>query len=285
MIKIVVDSTAYVPREYLEQHGIAMAPQFTHLDDVQTQEGTPGEFDEYFGRLINTKSFPSTSQPTTESFFECYKKIVESGNEVICITSSSGISGTFNGACAAVKMLDKKYWDMVSVIDSRNMCQLIWVLIKEMVRLIDEGKSRAEVVAAIEDEKQRGRAFFTAKTLEYLKRGGRLSGASAFFGKLLDIKPIIDTKGGVLKPFKKVRGIRKTAETMVENIPADAYNIGTAYVYHRDENLEYLNELLEKKFPGVPKALNMEIGPVIGSHIGPYGFGVLFFDPKQKKEI
>ncbi len=270
MIKIVTDSTAYIEKEYAIANDITIVPLSVNFEGTVENEGFPGEFDDFFERLSTSKDFPTTSQPAVGSFAEVYTKAIEEGNEVIVLTISSKLSGTYNSACAAANLVDA---DKISVIDSETVAANLKVLTEMALSMAKEGHSRADIVKAIDAQKKRTGIRLTVGTLDYLKKGGRLSNTSAFIGSLLNIKPIIALKEGKLEPVDKVRGRKKALEKISEDIPAGITEINIAHIYALDEATE-LKEELSKKYPHVKISIQV-LGPVIGAHLGPKALGVL----------
>lgn len=269
-VKIVTDSTAYIDREYAELNNIAIVPLSVNFEGSVSNEGFPGEFDEFFQRLSVSKSFPTTSQPSVGAFAEVYKKAIDSGQEVVVLTISSKLSGTFNSASAAASLVAA---ERISVIDTETVAANLRVLVELALKLSEEGAERNAIVSAVEAQKKRMGIRLTVGTLEYLKKGGRLSNAGALIGSLLNIKPIIALKEGKLEPVDKVRGRKKALEKIVEDIREDVKEINIAHIYALDEALELKAEL-SKKYPHAKIGIQV-LGPVVGAHLGPKALGVL----------
>lgn len=269
-IKIVTDSTAYIDREFAELNNIAIVPLSVNFEGSVSNEGFPGEFDEFFQRLSVSKDFPTTSQPSVGVFAEVYKKAIDEGQEVVVLTISSKLSGTFNSASAAANLVDP---DKISVIDTETIAANLRVLVELALKLSEEGAPRVVIVSTIEAQKKKMGIRLTVGTLEYLKKGGRLSNAGALIGSLLNIKPIIALKDGKLEPVDKVRGRKKALEKIVEDIQDDVTEINIAHIYALDEALELKAELSEK-YPNAKIGIQV-LGPVVGAHLGPKALGVL----------
>jgi len=269
-IKIVTDSTAYIEKEFAELNDITIVPLSVNFEGSVSNEGYPGEFDEFFERLSTSKDFPTTSQPSVGAFAEVYERAISEGNEVIVLTISSKLSGTYNSANTAAVLVNAS---KISVIDTETVAANLRVLTELALNLSKEGLSRAEIVSSIEAQKKKMGIRLTVGTLEYLKKGGRLSNTSALIGSLLNIKPIIALKDGKLEPVDKVRGRRKALERISDDITEDVKEINIAHIFALDEATE-LKEELAKKYPNAKIGIQV-LGPVVGAHLGPKALGVL----------
>ena len=270
-IKIVTDSTAYIKKEYADRKGIEIVPLTIHFEGDVEKEGYPGEFESFFEKLKESKSFPTTSQPSAGSFAEVFRELVENGNEVIAITISAKLSGTFGSASMAAQMIAP---DKISVIDSRTTAANLKVLVEKLLKMCEETDDRKAVVEAIEKEKKKTGISLTVETLDYLRRGGRLTPSQAFLGNLLKVKPIIALIDGALEPVDKVRGKKKAVSRMIECIPGNAEILSICHILSEDEAKEYM-QVLRKAFPDARITIE-ELGPVIGAHLGPKAIGICY---------
>lgn len=270
-IKIVTDSTAYLSKEYVENNNISVVPLIVNFENKVEKEGFPGEFDEFFERLKNSNDFPKTSQPAVGDFSKVFNKIIADGNEIIAILFSSKLSGTYNSANLASQMIDT---DKITVIDSENAAGNVQTLIKNAVELINKGLNREEIIKQITSQKERMGVRVTVDTLDYLQKGGRLSNAQALIGSLLNIKPIIGLVDGKLIPVDKVRGKKKAVQVITSQIPDDVKSISIMHIMNEDEASK-LKETLQMKYENADIYIN-ELGPVVGSHLGPKAIGICY---------
>ncbi|AFS78205.1 putative DegV domain-containing protein [Gottschalkia acidurici 9a] len=268
-IQIVVDSTSYISSDYIKENNIEVVHLSVELDGKTDKEGLPGTFNEYFNRLQSTKDFPKTSQPPMGEFVEAYKRAFERGDEILAITFSSKLSGTYNSACMAAEMIDS---EKITVIDSETAVGNYRVLIDIAVNLAKKGASREEILEEINNARKNTNINLTVESLEYLKRGGRLSNAQAIIGALLNIKPIIGLIDGELIATDKLRGKKKAIDFMISKIPENVKVISVEYIQNLEE-AEKIKETLQEKFKDAEVNLN-ELGPVIGSHLGPKAIGI-----------
>jgi len=172
-IQIVTDSTAYFTKEEANALDIKVVPLSVHFDGQVDSEGFPGEFEAFYKKLESSDSFPSTSQPSIEAFERVFESALDQGMEVICLVISSDLSGTYNSASAAARLTNPK---KISVIDSRTSVANLKLLTKLAVDMVSKGKTRQEIVSYLERQKKKVSVSLTVDSLEYLKRGGRLTG-------------------------------------------------------------------------------------------------------------
>lgn len=272
-IKIITDSTSYIEKDYAEKENVGIVALNYTMGGESGKEGYPGEFKDFYFKLENSKDFPSTSQPSTGEFLDEFNRAFKEGyDEVIAILVSSKVSGTFNSACLAASILEDK---RVIIIDSLSSSEGLKFLVEEAVEWVKSGKSSEEIEQYINQEKLKIQIYLFADTLEYLNRGGRLSSAGAFIGNLLNIKPIIQVKDGSLSLLDKIRGRNKAMIALIDKIQGHPSKIGICHVL--DEEAAYkMKEILENKFPNAIVSI-CELGPVIGSHLGPKGLGICVY--------
>ncbi len=272
-ITIVTDSTAYIESSYLQEHKIHRVPLYINFEGETTPEGLPGEFDEFYAQLETSHSFPTTSQPSTGDFIKTFEKIFEENpdGEIIALTISSKLSGTYNSACSAAEMTAP---EKISVIDSLSSVANLHHLVKIAGQLIVEGHSREDIVKTLESQKKRAKVYVTVGTLNFLKKGGRLSGSQAALGSMFNIKPIITLEEGILRPIDKVRGKKKALDKMVSMIIERPTHLSICHI-NADDEAQSLKQKLEEKHPELSVGIEI-IGPVIGAHLGPKAIGFCY---------
>ena len=272
-IKIIVDSTGYITREYAEKENITIVPLNYVFGEETGKEQFPGEFNDFYNKLSNTKLFPSTSQPSAGDFLDNFIKSFEEGyDEIIAILLSSKLSGTYNSATLAKNMLEGK---KITIIDSTSAASNLRFLIEDAVEMAKEGKSSGEIEAHINSRKMDMKIYLTTETLEYLSRGGRLSSVQATVGNLLNIKPIIELRDGELQLLEKIRGKNKAIASIIDKVPENVEKIGICHVMDMDSAIKF-KTTLEERFPNALVTID-ELGPVIGAHLGPKGIGICFY--------
>lgn len=272
-IKIITDSTAYINKEYAKKEKITIVQLNYIFGDESGKEPFPGEFDEFYKKLKETKLFPSTSQPSTGEFVSAYRNAFEEGyDEIIVVVLSSKISGTYNSAFLAKNILEDR---KITIIDSLTSASNLRFLVEDAISMVKLGNSAKEIEDHINKKKLNMYIYLTTETLEYLSRGGRLSTIQSKVGNLLNIKPIIELEKGKLELLEKLRGKSKALQAIVNKINPDVERISICHVLNY-EAAEKLKEIIQDKFPEAIITID-ELGPVIGSHLGPGGIGICFF--------
>ncbi|SFQ24507.1 DegV family protein [Salibacterium halotolerans] len=271
---IVTDSTAYLPKEEAEKAGITVLPLHVIFDGQAFQEEAEISTDAFYEKLRTASSMPTTSQPPPGLFIETFEKLAGQYDAVIVITLSSGISGTYQTAAAAggeVEGLD------VYVFDSEISCMPQGYFALEASAMACSGEHPETILERLDEMKQRTRAYFIVDDLNHLHRGGRLNGAQALVGSLLQIKPILHFDNRLIVPFEKVRTEKKAWNRVLQLFDEDA-RLGEpvrATVIHanRPEKAETLRRQLADTYPNVEVDTGW-FGPVIGTHLGEGGLGI-----------
>lgn len=270
-IKIITDSTSYITREFANENNLAVVQlNYTFEEDTKL-EGYPGEFNDFYERLSKSNSFPTTSQPAVGDFLLEYERALMDHDEILVITLSSKLSGTFNSALNARRMVDD---ERVTVIDSLQTAGNLKFLVEEAVHMANNEMNIIDIVKAIENKKKNMGIFLTINNLEYLRKGGRLSSIQSFIGSVLNIKPIIELKDGELNLVEKTRGKKKALNTLLNRVPSQVKKLSISHILNDEEALE-LKGLFEARYKNVSITID-EIGPIIGTHLGPGALGVCF---------
>ncbi len=271
--KIITDSTSYINKEYAEENNITIIPLSYYFGEEMAKEGFPGEFESFFYKLENSNLFPTTSQPSTGDFLDEFKKAFEEGyEEIIAILLSSKLSGTYNSANLAKDILGD---ERISIVDSEQAASNLRFLVEDAINMSKNDKTMEEIVEHLENKKRQMYAYLTVDTLEYLKRGGRLSSLQSAIGSVLNVKPIIQLKDGVLDSLEKVRGKNKALNAIENKVFENVEKISICHILDLDE-AKKLKVNLEKKFPNASITID-ELGPIIGCHLGPGGIGICFY--------
>jgi DegV family protein with EDD domain len=276
-IGIVTDSTAYLEDAYVKEHDIKVVPLKVIMDDVSYREGIDISNDEFYRRLTESDIFPTTSQPSVGEFLDAYKEMAERYDALISIHISAGISGTFESAqSAAAEMGDYP----IEVIDSRYTAIQIMMFIDEMLKGMERGMGLEELKSQAEKNISQSQLMFLVDTLEYLHRGGRIGGAQALMGSMLKIKPILYIDG-TIDALEKVRGSGKAVDRLEELFAEKAGNrrirMGLVHVQASQRMNEVADNLKTKLGERIVSISSCEVGPVVGSHVGPGTVGVGFF--------
>ena len=279
-------STADMPRSFFEEHDIPFACFHFIMDGAEYPDdlGKTIPFDEFYKKIADGAQ-PTTSQVNAEDYEKMWEPYLKDGKEIMHITLSSGISGTINSARVAQETLAERYPDRrVVVIDSLGASSGYGLLVTEACRLRDEGKSLDEAAKWVEDNKLNVHHWFFSTDLTSYLRGGRISKASAVFGTLLKICPLLNMNTlGELTPREKIRTKKKVIRTIVDRMEEHAQNgldySGKCYISESAcmEDAREVADLVEARFPKLDGKVQINsIGTTIGAHTGP-GTIALFF--------
>ena len=276
-VQIIVDSTADFSAAEIEKRQITCVPMTIAFGEEQYTDGIDLTKEEFFVKLMNEKEFPKTSQPSPAKFAECFEAAKENGDDVVAILISSALSGTVQSAILAKDMAEH---DGVYIVDSKSATLGIRLLVDRAVRMRDQGKSAKEIADVLEELKSRIRLFAGLDTLEYLQKGGRISS----IGRLAGIKPIITIdQDGKVAVRGKQRGNKNVFRQIIKYVEADMpdENYSVYFLYSADKkNCISFIQTLQKNGLDFGKIKTREIGPTIGSHIGPGAFGIVYIANK-----
>lgn len=278
-IKIVTDSTSYIADEYIKKYDIKLVSLNVIINGVSSRE-VDIENEVFYEEIKNSKEIPKSSQPIPEEMLNTFREIVEDGDSIVGIFLSSKMSGTYSNANMIKDMILEDYPDAeIHILDSKTNCMQMGFAVIEAARAASEGKSINEVINAANHVINNSRFLFTPETLEYLKKGGRIGGAAALFGNVLQIKPILTVVNGETSVFKKVRTRKKAIEEIVKTVleEIESKGLGDIVVHHincQEDGLK-LAKALENK---LGKKVDIQsIGPVIGVHVGPGSIGIAYY--------
>ena len=284
MIKVVTDSTSYIPKDLLLKYNISIVSLGVVLNGENMRE-IEIENETFFDAMSRTSEIPSSSQPSPYELYTTFENIIKEGHSLIGIFISSEMSGTYSSAQSTKQMLLEKYpYAQIEIIDSRSNCMQLGFAALVAAQAAHEGKSLEEVVALTHDVIANSRFLFTPDTLAYLKKGGRIGSASALLGTLLQIKPILTVADGKTAVFTKVRTKKKAVEALISGLMEDlrTRDLGDVMVHHincPDEGRALADELENKLHRPVQI---QPIGPVIGVHVGPGSIGIAYYTIERK---
>jgi DegV family protein with EDD domain len=275
-VAIVADTTAYLPADLVERHGIQLVSLYVNWEDESEREADLGNYDAFYDRLRTADRLPTTSQPSIGDFLEVYEPLVDQGREVVSIHISSGISGTLESARQAKEQLaERKGFDRVTVIDSERACGGLGLMVLTGAKRAQAGASLPEVVERVEATRAGLKMWFAVDTLEYLRRGGRIGAASAWLGSALKIKPIL-TLDKEITPIERVRTGAKAVGRLMEYAQQRHADGADGWVVQHIQAPEEAQRLIDstREVMGRDPVFVSEVGPVIGAHVGPGLLGV-----------
>ena len=277
-VHIVCDSTADLDPAYRSAHDLRVVPLKVIFGEEVLEDGVSIDAPRFYARMRASTLHPRTSQPTPAEFEAVFREVGAGGDPVVCTTISADLSGTYTSATQARAVLPDHD---IRVIDSRTAAIGHQAIVRQAVRVAETAGSVAEVEAAIAAVQATQRLLFTVETLEYLRRGGRIGGARALLGSMLDIKPILELRDGVIKPVDRVRTYVRALDRIASEAAtqAEAWGGATIFVAHAD-HLDVGTRVADrlKSLPNAEVVLT-DVGPVIGCHSGPGAIGVAFHRP------
>lgn len=277
-VRVLTDSTSYIDKEILKELEITKVSLSVVFGDESIKE-TDIENVEFY-KMMKERGIPTSSQPAVGELYEEMKAVVENGDELLGVFISSDMSGTYSTANMVKEMVLEEYPNAkIELVDSGSNCMQLGYAAIVAARAAKEGLALEEVKNRVLENIKRSRFIFLPETLEYLKKGGRIGGASALIGSILKIIPILTVEGGKTTLLAKVRTKKNAINTMIEKLDKDVQEHGLKeiVVHHincYDEAKELANRIKEK--------LNIEasicdIGPVIGVHVGPGAIGIAYY--------
>lgn len=277
-VKIIIDSTTDVNQKIKDK--FITVPLTVHFGEEEYIDGVTITKEGFYEKLIESDVMPSTSQATPSSFSPYFKEVAENGDTAVVITLSSTLSGTYQSAMIAAE----EYPESIFVVDSQTVTIGAGVLAEYALRLAEDGKTAKEIANILDSKKGKVCIIAMVDTLEYLKRGGRVSKAVAFAGGLLSIKPVLRVKNGEIDILGKARGSKQA-----NNLLASEINSAGGVDFSNPVMLGYsgLSDILLKKYiedsaelwkEGAEELNYTCIGSVIGTHAGPGAIAVAFFE-------
>ncbi|MFF7632119.1 DegV family protein [Kitasatospora sp. NPDC008050] len=267
-LALVTDSTAYLPQQAVDRYGISVVPLSVVVGEEVLTEGVeiaPKDVAE----ALRAKQRLTTSRPNPETFAAAYRAAAEGGAEAVL---SIHLSAELSGTAEAARLAAARAPIPVEVVDSRLVGMALGYAVLAAARARDAGLAPAEVAAAAVRRAADTRGFFYVDTLEHLRRGGRIGTARALLGSALAVKPLLHLAGGRIEPLEKVRtasrAIARLEEIAVEQAGQGEVDI-TVHHLAAAERAEPLAQRLRERVPGVREVEVLEVGAVIGAHVGP----------------
>jgi DegV family protein with EDD domain len=275
-VAVVTDTTHYAPRELLRAHDIHEVSLYVNLGDRHERESAMPDFDAFYQQLRELDHLPTTSQPSIGDFLEVYEPLAAAGRDIVSVHIAGGISGTPETARqAATEIAGKFPGRRVEVIDSRTACGALGLVALAGAAAARAGGDVDAVAARVRAAVDAMRIWFAVDTLEYLRRGGRIGTAQAWLGGALKIKPILTVEDEIT-PIERVRTSSRAFERMVDYLRSRHDDGCDAWVVQHIQAPDQADALVERgrEIFGTEPVFVSEIGPVIGTHVGPGLLGV-----------
>jgi DegV family protein with EDD domain len=273
-VAIVTDTCHYLPAELVEEQGIHEVSLYVHWPEGAQRESEISDYDAYFRRLGSDSALPTTSQPSIGDFLGVYEPLLDAGDEIVSIHLAGGMSGTVRAAEQARDQLGARA-ERVHVVDSATACGGEGLVVLAAVAAARGGRDGPAVAEHAREARSALKMWFAIDTLDYLRRGGRIAGAQAWLGSALKIKPILTVEAEIT-PVERVRTSRRAFERMVDLLRERAEAGADAWMVQHIQAPDEAARLAARgtELFGVPPRVISEIGPVIGTHVGPGLLGV-----------
>jgi DegV family protein with EDD domain len=277
-VTVVTDTTQYLPTAVIERHGIKLVSLYVNWNGRTDRESDLGDYDAYYDHLRSaTGELPSTSQPSVGDFLEVYEPILAAGRDVLSIHLSGGISGTVQSAEQARDALIERgaAAERIRVVDSQTGCAGHGLMAIAAANAAHDGADLDGAAAAAAELRRHLKVWFAVETLEFLRRGGRIGAASAWIGSALKIKPILTIENEI-RPIERVRTSSRAFERMADFLQEHRDSGADVYFIQHIQAQETAERLAERgrELYGRDPEFVSEIGPVIGTHVGPGLIGV-----------
>ncbi len=285
-IRIVTDSASDIPVKLREELGITVIPIYVRFGNEAFKDGVEITNEEFYRRLVTGEVFPGTMQPSPADFQEVYEKLAQDADGIISIHLSEKFSGTLNSARQARDMINSKC--PIEIIDSESMTIGLGMICIAAARAVKAGKNMSEVVKVVKEAIPEIHIMVLFDSLKYLAKGGRIGKAKGLLGSILNVKPLLGMKDGIVVPISQVRSYSKGLEQQYQFIANALKEKGRvkdlAIMYNTTE--KEANALAERVAPLYPreKIIMGPIGPILGTHAGPNLVGVVIRGKLPEKE-
>jgi DegV family protein with EDD domain len=275
---IVTDSTAWIPRELIEQYNITVAPQVLIWGEETLNDGVDIQPQEFYARIKTAKVMPTTSQVSIVTMQNIFADLLEKGFDVLGVLISSNLSGTMHSAIQGRESLSTGK-EKVHLVDSQSTAMAMGFQVLAAARAAADGASAEDAKAVAEKARDHTGVFFAVDTLEFLHRGGRIGGAQRFIGTALNMKPVLAIVDGRVEAVERIRTKSKAIDRVLELV-AEKTNgqtpirLASLHANAPDE----ARSLLERaaKELGAEESIFTEVSPVIGNHAGPGTVGLAY---------
>ena len=270
-VAIVTDSTADLPPELTRSRPITVVPLTLNFEGKSLLDGVDIRPDEFYRRLPSVTTHPTTSQPSPGRFADAYASLLNDHDAVVSIHISRKLSGTYESARQAADMTDPK---RVRVVDSELVSMSLGLLTLAAASLSSSGSDAAAIEAKVLEMRPHIQTYFSVATLEFLRRGGRIGRDSALLGSVLQVKPVLCIRDGLVTPLERVRTFERALNRVVELTREVDRGHGVCVIVGH-AGAEADAEKIGRELDSVAETLMIQpLGPVVGAHAGPGVVGV-----------
>ena len=268
---IVSDSTCDLPAQLARARGITIVPLTLNFEGRSLLDGVEIRPSEFYRRLPNATTHPTTSQPSAGRFAEAYAALLETHDDIVSIHISEKLSGTYASALQGAEMTDAK---RVHVIDSRLASMSLGLLTLAASEIAAGAADAAAVAARVEGLREHVQTYFSVATLEFLRRGGRIGHASALLGSVLQVKPVLCIRDGLVTPLERVRTFERALNRVIELAREVNRGKGLCVIVGNADAEADAERVARELEPVAETLLIQPLGPVVGAHAGPGVVGV-----------
>mgnify|MGYP001569780386 CR=1 FL=1 len=281
MVKIVTDSSAHLPMDERTKYDITVIPLHAIFGSDDYRDGVDLSNKQFYDMLPTAKHHPKTSQPSAGEFVQVYQPLFDAGKEIVSLHLSSKLSGTYASACAAKEQLESQFKKALplTIVDTPWLSMALGLLCIAAAQAAQAGKSRDEIVATVNALIPKLNLIFVLDTLEYLKRGGRIGGAKALLGSMLNVKPMLQVENGLVEPLEQPRSRAKALKRLMEILEerAGGKPLHVSILHAQDPDAAAVLEKQIRSRFDCKEFYITEIGPAIGVHTGPDAVGLAFY--------
>ncbi len=270
-VAIVTDSTSDLPSQLARTRSITIVPLTLHFESRSLLDGVDIKPSEFYRKLPNATTHPTTSQPAPGRFAETYGELLTSHDEVVSVHISEKLSGTYASAMQGADMTDPK---RVHVVDSQLVSMSLGLLTLAASELAAQGASAESVVERISAMRDQVQTYFSVATLEFLRRGGRIGRASALLGSVLQVKPVLCIRDGLVTPLERVRTFDRALNRVIALAREVDRGKGLCVVVGHADAEEDAERVARELEPVAETLMIQPLGPVVGAHAGPGVVGV-----------
>lgn len=284
MIKLIVDSTCDLPEEIYKDNDISVLPLRVFINNKEYLDRVDISIEEVYNAM-RKNILPKTSQVAPSEIYKVFEKLCNEDSDFIYLAFSAAMSGTCNLAANILEEFKEKYPERkMIVIDSKSGSTGIGLIVMQALKMIEKGYDFKTIVEQINEMVNHIEHIFTLTDLNWIMKGGRITKTEAVVGTMLDLKPILDVNNGYIEVTKKVRGKKKSLNTLVDILEerSNSFPDQIIGIAHADdlETAENLKNIIKERFGENTEFTVNKIGCVLGSHLGIGGVGILFFNKK-----
>lgn len=278
MVRIFTDTTAVLSRSIAEEYQIVVVPQLIHFGTDTFIEGKDMDHKSFLKRLKSSSTLPKTAAPPPDFFADHFREVLEKDNHILCIHPSTALSGTVRSATVAAQDFPGAN---IQVLDTRLIARPLGTVVHQAAIWAAQGMRLDSIYDKALSLSKQANIYFLVATLDYLARGGRIGGASAFIGNALNLKPILTLENGSVEPFGKERTMKRALQRITD-IVCSAYPTqeeGHLSIMHADvpDLAQTLSETFQQRLEISPPQIS-PLPPAIVTHAGPGALAVGFFD-------